>query len=154
MIIIRVDDRLIHGQVVENWIPTYSITDVIVVNDEISSDELRKNIMRFSTPDDVNIYFINVSDLRNLNFSNEKNYLILFENIFDIERAIENNFKMDEINIGGIHYAKGRNFSFGKVMFLSDEEKDILRKISSTGINVYFQPIPQEKKIKVMEIIG
>jgi len=153
MMIIRVDDRLIHGQVVENWIPTFSITDVIVVNDDISSDELRKNIMRFSVPDDINIYFMKVEDLKGITFENTKNYLILFENLHDVYKAIENGFKIEELNIGGIHYAKGRNFSFGKVMFLSEEEKELLKKINSYGINVYFQPIPQEKKIKVAEII-
>jgi len=154
MVIVRVDDRLIHGQVVENWIPTFSITNVVVVGDELFSDELRKNIMKFSVPDDVNLYFIKVEDLKNVAFENEKNYLILFENLHDLKRAIDNNFKVDEINIGGIHYAKGRNFSFGRVMFLSEEEKEILKEISLSGINIYFQTIPQEKKIKVMEIIG
>lgn len=153
MVIIRVDDRLIHGQVVENWIPTFSITDVIVVNDDISSDELRKNIMRFSVPDDINIYFMKVEDLKGITFENTKNYLILFENLHDVYKAIENGFKIEELNIGGIHHAKGRNFSFGKVMFLSEEEKELLKKINSYGINVYFQPIPQEKKIKVAEVI-
>ena len=153
MVLIRVDDRLVHGQVVENWIPTFSITDVVVVSDAVVDDELRKNIMRFSVPDDVDIYFIKVDELKTLSFETKRNYLILFENLYDIKRAIENRFEIKEINIGGIHYAKGRNFCFGKLIFLSDEEKEILREINSLGIDLYFQPIPQEKRVKLMEII-
>jgi mannose/fructose/N-acetylgalactosamine-specific phosphotransferase system component IIB len=153
MIIFRVDDRLIHGQVVENWIPTFGISSVIVANDLISDDELRKNIMKFSIPSNVKIDFLKIDDLKGINFDERKNYLVLFENLRDVWRAVLEGVKIDELNIGGIHYAKGRNFSFGKVMFLSDEEKEILKKLSSYGVSVYLQPIPQEKKVKVVEII-
>jgi len=153
MIIFRVDDRLIHGQVVENWIPTFGISNVIVANDLISDDEFRKNIMKFSIPSNVKIDFLKIDDLKGINFDEMKNYLVLFENLRDVWRAVLERVKIDELNIGGIHYAKGRNFSFGKVMFLSDEEKEILKKLSSYGVSVYLQPIPQEKKVKVVEII-
>jgi mannose/fructose/N-acetylgalactosamine-specific phosphotransferase system component IIB len=153
MVIFRVDDRLIHGQVVENWIPTFGISNVIVANDLISDDELRKNIMKFSIPSNVKIDFLKIDDLKGINFDEKKNYLVLFENLWDVWRAVLEGVKIDELNIGGIHYAKGRNFSFGKVMFLSDEEKEILKKLSSYGVSVYLQPIPQEKKVKVVEII-
>lgn len=149
MIIFRVDDRLIHGQVVENWLSNFKIKCVIVANDEVYSNELCKNIMRFSTPEDVELDFIKVDRLKNFSFDGSKNYMVLFKCLEDVERIVKEDFKIERLNLGGIHYAKGRNFSLGKALFLSDEEKAILKNLIDKGVKIYMQAIPQEKEVSV-----
>jgi mannose/fructose/N-acetylgalactosamine-specific phosphotransferase system component IIB len=149
MIIYRVDDRLIHGQVVENWLGTFKIKNVVVVSDSIVEDELRKNIMRFSTPQDAELDFVKVEDVKSFNFDNSKNYMVLFEGLDDVLRAIRSGLKIDKLNLGGIHYAKGRDISLGRALFLSENEKNILKEIVENNVDVYMQAIPQENKVRV-----
>lgn len=149
MIIFRVDDRLIHGQVVENWLSNFKINCVIVANDEVYSNDLSRNIMRFSTPEDIDINFIEVDKLKNFNFDKNKNYMVLFKGLQDVERVVKEDFRIERLNLGGIHYAKGRNFSMGKALFLSDEEKAILKNLIDKGVNIYMQAIPQEKEVPI-----
>ncbi|MEF3280283.1 MAG: PTS sugar transporter subunit IIB [Elusimicrobiota bacterium] len=149
MIIFRVDDRLVHGQVVEGWLGTFNIKGLVIANDEVFKDEAIKSIMRFSTPKSVELIFSQVSLLKEVSFNPDENYMVLFRSLEDVIKAIENGVKIDRLNLGGIHYAKGRNFSFGRALFLSEEEKKILNKIISMGVEIYMQAIPQEKMVKL-----
>ncbi len=153
MVIYRVDDRLIHGQIVENWVGIFSINKILIINDSIYNDELRKNIMRFALPEDVELEFKKTSKCMDIVFEENKNYLVLFESLEDVKKAVEYGFKIDRLNLGGIHYAKGRNFTIGKALFLSEDECKIIKDFISKGIDVYMQAIPQENKIKVEEVI-
>jgi mannose/fructose/N-acetylgalactosamine-specific phosphotransferase system component IIB len=149
MIIFRVDDRLIHGQVVENWLAAFSINHIVVSSRAVVSDDMRKNIMKFSVPDGVLLDFIDPPDLIKFIFDNKKNYLVLFESLEDVFLSVESGVRIERLNLGGIHYAKGRNFSMGRVVFLSEAERNILKKLIDAGIDVYMQSIPQEASVKL-----
>lgn len=149
MNIYRVDDRLIHGQVVENWLDAFSINVVVVVNDEIANDVLRQNIMRFAVPENVEVFFLSVDSIKNFRFEVNKNYLFLFENLNDVLRCVESGFKIDKLNLGGIHFANGRNFTLGRVVFLSREDCLTIKKLISMGIVIYRQAIPQDTPVEV-----
>lgn len=149
MNIYRVDDRLVHGQVVENWLAAFSINSIVVVNDEIADDELRKNIMKFAVPENVNIFFIKINEAVGFETDSSKNYLFLFENLKDVLACIEKGFKIDRLNLGGIHFAAGRNFTLGRVIYLNEEECKIIKKLISLGVEVYRQAIPQDTPVGV-----
>lgn len=153
MKIFRVDDRLIHGQIVENWLDTFSINVIVVVNDEIAQDELRKNIMKFAVPQDVEVLFLGMEDVIRFKTEDSKNYLFLFENLRDVLISIEKGLKIDRLNLGGIHFINGRNFTLGRVIFLSEEECNILKKLISMGIDIYRQAIPQDPPVEIKEEI-
>lgn len=153
MNIYRVDDRLIHGQIVENWLDAFSINVIVVVNDEIAQDSLRQSIMRFAVPEDVEVFFVKVCEVCGFRVDERKNYLFLFANLKDVLLSVENGFKINRLNLGGIHFADGRNFTLGKVVFLSDDECFIIRKLLSQGIDIYRQAIPQEKPVEVKDEI-
>lgn len=149
MIIYRTDDRLVHGQIVEGWVPFYNINSIVVVSDEIADDGLRKAIFKVATPMDVEIDFLKLSEILSYYFVEERNYLVLFQSLYDVLRVLNLGFKIDRLNLGGIHYAKGRDISLGKAVFLSEEEKKLLDEIISKGVDVYMQAIPQEKEVRV-----
>ncbi|MBP7795647.1 MAG: PTS sugar transporter subunit IIB [Elusimicrobiales bacterium] len=149
MIIFRVDDRLIHGQVVENWLSAFSINHIVVSSKAAVNDELKKNIMKFSVPDGVLLDFIDPIGLNKFIFDDKKNYLVLFESLEDVILSVDSGFRIERLNLGGIHYAKGRNFSMGRVLFLSEAERNILKKLIDVGVDVYMQSIPQETSVKL-----
>jgi len=149
MIIFRVDDRLIHGQVVENWLGAFLINHIVVSSRAVINDDLRKNVMKFSVPDGVFLDFIDPLCLNKFSFDDKKNYLVLFESLEDVVLSVDSGFKIERLNLGGIHYAKGRNFSMGRILFLSEAERNILRKLIDCGVDVYMQSIPQEASVKL-----
>jgi len=60
---IRIDNRLVHGQVIETWVPHLGAKSILVVNDELADDELRQEIMRLAIPGGIELLFTRVEQL-------------------------------------------------------------------------------------------
>ncbi|HCW93603.1 MAG TPA: PTS mannose/fructose/sorbose transporter subunit IIB, partial [Flexistipes sinusarabici] len=102
-IIFRVDDRLIHGQVIEGWIKYYKINDIIIVSDRICSDDLQKMIYSSILPANCTLNFYGVDDFTKnyREISTTKNsLLILFESVNDLYRVRDILDESIFINIG------------------------------------------------------
>jgi PTS system mannose-specific IIB component len=153
----RVDDRLIHGQVVEGWVPELKINVIAVISDDIFKDELRKNIMRFSAPENIKLDFLNLESAVNYlkeNINSKYNVLVLFSNLKDVVEILESGVEIKSLNIGGMHYSAGKNISLGKAIFLSDEDKDYLRAIEKKGVKIEGRGIPQDTPLDILESIN
>lgn len=155
--LLRVDDRLVHGQVVEGWVPELKINEIIVVSDEIFSDEVRKTIMRFSVPENVNLVFLKVSEAAKKLEEKQKDEtlraLALFSNLSDAYETLKEMKTAKALNIGGIHYSAGKNFSLGKAIFLSETDCSNLKKIDSLGVKIEGRGVPHDKPSDILQAI-
>jgi len=151
----RIDDRLIHGQVVEAWVPYLRTDEIVVVSDEISLDEVRRTIMRFSTPEGVGLRILGAADaLDYLNgAAGAGNTLVLFPGLKEAADMISQGLKIGSLNIGGMHYSAGKNVSIGKAIFLSEEDCGYLKYISGAGVDLEGRGVPTDKPINLMEAI-
>ena len=152
----RIDDRLIHGQVVEAWVPYLKADEIVVVSDDIASDDVRRAIMRFSTPEGVSLKILSVDDAFNyLNGpTGGANILVLLPGLKDMADMISKGLVIRSLNIGGMHYSAGKNFSIGKAIFLSDEDRSYLKFISGTGVELEGRGVPTDKPINLMDAIA
>ena len=180
--VFRIDDRLIHGQVVEAWVPHLKTDEIIVVSDEISSDETRRMIMRFSTPEGVGLKifgleeafkYLNGSASLNNSFAEPRpfeapgkshgakkdgapaagNILVLLPGLKEAADMIYRGLKIRSLNIGGMHYSAGKNFSIGKAIFLSEADRGYLKFISGAGVELEGRGVPTDKPIDLMEAL-
>ncbi|MBU2530629.1 MAG: PTS sugar transporter subunit IIB [Elusimicrobia bacterium] len=155
--LVRVDDRLIHGQVVESWIPTLDITEVVVVSDEIVEDETRKAIMRFATPEDTDLTIMSVQEaikyLPKVKKS-ENNVMVLLPGLKEIIQLLDGGLKVDELNIGGMHYSAEKNQSIGRAIFLSQEDCAYFKDIFSRGIKIEGRGVPSDSPVDIMKGIN
>ena len=154
--VFRIDDRLIHGQVVEAWVPHLKTDEIVVVSDEIASDETRRMIMRFSTPEGVGLKILGVEEaFRYLNGAPAAgNILVLLPGLKEAADMISKGLKIRSLNIGGMHYSAGKNFSIGKAIFLSDEDRGFLKFISGAGVELEGRGVPTDKPINLMEALA
>jgi len=155
-VLFRVDDRLIHGQVVEAWVPYLKADEIVVVSDEIASDELRRTIMRFSTPEGVELRILTVPEsFAYLSGGSARgNTLVLLPGLKEAVELITRGLPMRSLNIGGMHYSAGKNFSIGKAIFLSDEDRLHLRSISAAGVQLEGRGVPTDRPIDLVEAIA
>ena len=152
----RIDDRLVHGQVVEAWVPQLKTDEIVVVSDEVSSDEVRRTIMRFSTPEDVELKILGVAEsFAYLNGATSAgSILVLLPGLKEAADLISLGLKIRSLNIGGMHYSAGKNFSIGKAIFLSEEDCSYLRFISKAGVELEGRGVPTDKPIDLMAAIA
>lgn len=151
----RIDDRLIHGQVVEAWVPQLGIGEIVVVSDEIRSDEMRRTIMRFSTPEDVELKIMGVAEaFAYLNGAPPaSSVLVLLPGLKEAADLISMGLRIGSLNIGGMHYSAGKNFSIGKAIFLSEEDCGYLKTISKAGVELEGRGVPSDKPIDLIAAI-
>ncbi len=152
----RVDDRLIHGQVIEGWVPELKINEIAVVSDAINSDETRKSIMRFSVPEYVDLFFYSVEEAAERierKENEDKSMLVLFSNLKDAYYTLSKIKNVKFLNIGGIHYSAGKNFSLGKAIFLSPEDCQYLKMIDALGVKIEGRGVPSEEPTDILQSI-
>ncbi len=145
----RVDNRLVHGQIIETWLPFTRATCLVVANDELSQDVLKQEIMSLAIPQDVNVSFISVESLsekykcRGVPFA-RSNMLVLFSNCRDAVRAFEQGFVFVSLNIGNLHYSPGKK-QIAPNVALSRDDEDCLRYFDDRGVELDFRCIPTER---------
>ena len=155
--LIRVDDRLIHGQVVEAWVPALDICEIVVVSDEIVEDDMRKTIMRFATPDDIELKIMSVKDAVNyfpIADKSNLNVFVLVPGLKEIVDLLDGGAKLSDLNIGGMHYSAGKNQSIGRAIFLSDDDSEYLKNIAGRGIKIEGRGVPSDKPVDLMKVIN
>lgn len=153
--LVRIDDRLIHGQVVEGWIPHLRAQHVIVVSDAAVADELQVSLMKLALPDAVTLEALSVAQAaRHAVFRPDyaKRALVLAPGPLEVLQLLEAGAAFSTVNVGGLHYTAGK-VQLGKAIFLSEEDKDALRQISRRGVRLEGRALPTEKETDLMEML-
>jgi len=150
IILTRVDDRLLHGQVIVSWIPFLNVNEIIIVDDEYASDDFMSSLIKEASPEGIKVEVLSVKKSKELMESggDDSRVLILSRHIENISRLIELGAKIKKINIGGLGFYEGRK-KFVNAIYLSEVELNLLKKISSEGIEVEVQMLPKDKAIKI-----
>lgn len=153
--LVRIDDRLIHGQVVEGWIPHLRAELVLVASDAAAGDELQVSLMRLALPESVALEALTVQQAaRHPGFRKEqsKRVLVLAPGPLEVLRLLEAGAAFSTVNVGGLHYTAGK-VQLGKAIFLSKEDKDALRQINRRGVRLEGRALPNDKETDLMEML-
>ena len=153
MLWVRIDNRLVHGQVIETWLPYTKARTIIVVNDDLAADPLRQEIVKLAIPQEVDIIFSSIEDSlfyvkRRLNRL-EESLFILFATCEDARLAYEKGLDFDFLNLGNLHYGPGKKQVCAHIA-LSQEDISCLKFFTRKGVKLDFRCVPH-KPVQVSE---
>lgn len=142
--LVRVDDRLIHGQVVLGWARALKPDRIVVANDRIAKNSWERKFYTSSVPAQIKVSFLELEEtarqlLNNL-FKNES-VMILIESVKDLYSIAELGVTLKEVNIGGLHYRENAHELLPYV-FLTDEDKSYLRELVKRSVTLLAQDVP------------
>lgn len=146
---VRIDNRLVHGQVIETWLPFTGAKFLVVVNDELAADTLQQEIMSLAIPNSTTPLFIRVDEIQSAMAEladkgrHPSEMLFLFEGCADARRAYDYGFSFSVLNIGNIHYGPGKLQVSPSVALGSDDET-CLRFFSRKGVELDFRCVPND----------
>ena len=148
-VFVRIDDRLLHGQVVVSWIPYLKANEVIVADDEYANDEFMNELIKSSGPEGISVHVLTIDETASFlnEEDNENKILILLRSIEGVKRLTEK-ANVISINIGGVGAADGRKRYYNSI-HLSDEELNILRDIEKSNIRVEIRMLPKDKSVEI-----
>ncbi|MEF3696530.1 PTS sugar transporter subunit IIB [Desulfolutivibrio sp.] len=146
---VRIDNRLVHGQVIETWLPHTRARMIAVVNDELAGNMLRQEIMSLAIPDGVDIVFLPVAKMTAF-FSGsarqDMDALILFSSCADARAAFESGYGFTCLNLGNLHYAAGKKQICPHVA-LSKEDETCLRFFVQNGVKIDYRCVPGDSEL-------
>ncbi len=142
----RVDNRLVHGQVIESWLPFTGATLLVVANDELAGDILQQEIMSLAIPHEVQPHFVRIDRLAQLlkklaRQNGRTDILLLFASCQDARLAYQSGVGFHSINIGNLHYGPGKKQLCNHVAISADDES-CLDFFSEMGVEIDFRCIP------------
>ena len=143
---VRIDNRLVHGQIIEAWLPFTNAEAIVVANDELATDELRQQIMSIAIPLGVEISFVQVSQVQAFLDGKKlvgKNVLVLFASCPDARRAFEAGLGFKRLNLGNIHYEPGKK-QICQHIALSKEDEGCLDFLKDKGVSMDYRCIPSD----------
>ena len=150
----RIDDRLIHGQVMSSWLGYVGSKEIIIVDDELYSDEFTKSIILISTSKSINVSIYDIDGgVEFLKNTEKRNLLLLAKSPVTFYRMLQKGIEIGKINLGGMVAAKNRTKLY-KNIAISEYEGQILKKIMEMGVNIYIQIVPDEKAISLTSVLG
>lgn len=157
VVLFRVDERLIHGQVVVGWGGRLHPDRIVVVDDELAGSPWEQELYTMGVPAEMEAGFASVEEAVDRLpgwMDGEERVLILTRNIDSMGRlAASGLLRGEEVNIGGIHHGPGRERVL-RYVFLSDAERDALVDLSARGATVVARDVPGARGVGLDELVG
>lgn len=153
--LVRIDFRLIHGQVITKWSNTISTKEIIVVNDQLSKDEFMADIYIMAAPPGMKVKVVSVNDFVEQakgGAYDKGSILVLFKNIKDARDTVDAGICFKQVQIGGLGGGNGRT-SVVKGIAIDLEDCENLSVIAASGADVTFQVTPEETKLPLDKAI-
>ena len=151
MLILRVDDRLIHGQVIAGWVRPLGIHSVVLVSDKLSRDEWACSAYRLAIPDGINFSCCTINEcVRNTPPENKKRIMIIVESMSEASELVKKGLFVKEINVGGIGYREGTR-EVAPYIYLSTADIESVVYLHSRGIKITGKQLPNSAAVNVVK---
>ncbi|MFO8068373.1 MAG: PTS sugar transporter subunit IIB [Alkalibacterium sp.] len=153
--LIRIDDRLIHGQVATTWSKSSGISRIIVVSDEVACNPLQKILLTQAAPPEVKSHVVSVSKLKEIvehPLLHDVKVMLLFTNPIDVMRVHRYGLIFDSINIGGMKFTEGKQMA---THFVSVDQSDIdaFKYLDDKGIELEIRKVPSDRKQNLIDVL-
>jgi mannose/fructose/N-acetylgalactosamine-specific phosphotransferase system component IIB len=145
--LVRVDNRLVHGQVLETWVPRLAARRILVADDQAAASALARAALALAVPAEVEV---EVVPLEAVDWAavagGEPATLVLFREVSDLGRAVARGLSpglAPRLNLGNVHFTAGRRAVTPSV-FLSEQELRTVEALSAAGFEVEARAIPSD----------
>lgn len=151
ILLTRIDNRLVHGQVASIWTPSLGANLLVVVDDGAANDPLQQQLMAMTAEaSSVGIRFFTVE--RTINVISKaaptQKIFIVCKTPNVVKQLVDGGVGIKEVNVGNMHFSPGKR-AISKKVYVDDKELEELRYIQRKGINVFIQDTPGDIKYNI-----
>jgi mannose/fructose/N-acetylgalactosamine-specific phosphotransferase system component IIB len=151
----RIDDRLIHGQVVVGWGQPLNIRFLVLVDDLVASSDWEKELYRMAVPPEMEIYFADINSAikdHGKYASDPRPGVLITGDIASMLRLVKGVKAIGSVNLGGVHHRAGRAEKL-RYVFLTPDEENQLRALEASGVEVTAQDVPAARARPLAEVL-
>jgi PTS system galactosamine-specific IIB component len=148
IILTRIDNRLVHGQVGVTWTQTIGANLIIVADDKVVQDSLQQSLMAVTAKSsNVGIRFFTLQHLADVidMAAPEQKIFVVVRTPAEARKLVELGVMLKEVNVGNMHFSAGKR-ALTKKVYVDDKDLEDLKFIAASGSDVYCQDVPGEPK--------
>jgi mannose/fructose/N-acetylgalactosamine-specific phosphotransferase system component IIB len=154
IVLVRVDDRLIHGQIIESWLPSTGAQELFIANDAVATDPIQQMILAAAIPSPIRLIMDSVEGIAAVLITldaAEVRRMVLVDNPLDALRLMKAGVRFDRLNLGNLH-GNGEKVSLSRTVTVSEDGLSALRAIALEGVSVHIQSVPYEKAVNLCDV--
>ena len=145
ILLTRIDNRLVHGQVATQWNSTLGSNLVLVANDDVSTNTMRQNLMKMAAPAGVATRFFSLQKTIDVigKASPRQKIFIVAETPEDVLTLVKGGVPIKKVNIGNMHMAEGKRQVAGSVA-VDDADVAAFKRLQELGVELEIRRVPTE----------
>ena len=155
IVLARIDDRLIHGQVATIWSRQTGCQRIIVCNDDVANNEIRKTLLVLGAPSGIKAHVLSVDKavrVYNDHKDIDDKVLLLFTNPEDVLRMVDQGVDIKSVNIGGMSFKVGKK-QITNAVSVDNKDIEAFKKLNDKGIELEIRKVPSNLKQDIMPLI-
>lgn len=155
IVLSRVDERLIHGQVGVQWVGFAGANLVLVANDEVAQDTVQQSLMEMVLAEGIDVRFWTLQKvIDNIHRAADRQKILLVcKHPADFLRLVEGGVPIKKINIGNMHYAEGKQ-QIAKTISVDEADINAFRGLKQAGVNCFVQGVPTEPATDIWQLLS
>lgn len=154
ILLTRIDNRLVHGQVGVTWVNHLGANLVVVANDKVSEDEIQQNLMDMVLPDTIQARYFSLQKTADIiqNAAPRQKIFLVVKDVHDALILREKDVPFDHLNIGNMHYEEGKKQITSTV---SVDEKDIeaFKRLGELGVKLDLRKVPSDREQNILDLL-
>lgn len=151
IVLVRIDDRLIHGQVMTSWLNYTSANKIMIIDDEVAGDPFMKNVLKTCVPGNVKLAVEKAAVRLKKGFAGDR-CIILVKYPKTLYRLMKEGVVFDDVNIGGMGVKDDRE-KFYKNISASPEEKKMLKEMIDNGSKISVRIIAEDNATDISKLL-
>jgi PTS system N-acetylgalactosamine-specific IIB component len=147
ILLTRIDNRLVHGQVATQWNGTLGSNLILVANDKVSTDKMRQGLMDMAAPSGVAMRYFSIQKTIEVigNASEKQKIFIILESPQDALALVKGGVPIKVLNIGNMHMAEGKR-QVATTVAVDDSDVEAFRELQNLGVELQIQRVPSTPK--------
>ncbi len=155
--LVRVDNRLIHGQILEAWLPFTGASRIVIADDTVAGDFFRESVIRMAVPSSVDVVISGVEEFARTYADGApqgEKTIVLFCTIADALRAFNLGFKFNRLNIGNVESGDECSRCCSPSVALGRRDvSDLMDLVNSAGVEIELRCVPRETAVDIHDVI-
>ncbi len=156
IVLVRIDDRLIHGQVIEGWARALRIEHIVVASDWIAGDPFQRKLLELAVPGYIRITISTIANTRAMilkkEFEKERTMLLLSSPAEALD-LVRNGVNLPSINIGGLHYRPGKKQVL-RAISLDERDIESLKLLDHLGVELEARILPSDERLDLIRLLN
>lgn len=151
ILLTRIDNRLVHGQVGMTWTNTLGANLVIVANDDVAVDEVQQNLMDMVLPESAESRFFTLDKVIRIidKAAPRQKILLVVRNPQDALKLVEGGVPIKKINVGNMHFEEGKK-QISSTVSVNEKDIETFKKLDELGVELEVKGVPSDKGINLM----